>query len=43
MLDIILCAGCYVAIMGLTIWAVSGRKEENEKMGEREDEKRRIS
>ena len=33
-IEIILCASMYVALMGLTIWAVSGRKEENEKMGE---------
>jgi hypothetical protein len=35
MLEIILCASMYVAIMGLTIWAVSGsREKENEKNNE---------
>lgn len=36
-LEIILCASCYVAIMGLTIWAVIGsRKEEKENEHDRE-------
>ena len=34
-LEIIICATMYVAIMGLTIWAVSGNREkENEHDGE---------
>ena len=35
MLEIIICASCYVALMGLTIWAISGNREkENEHDGE---------
>ena len=36
-LEIICCAGCYVTILGLTLWAVVGsRKEEKENEHDRE-------